>query len=149
MRLDENGYKLIADFEGLRLKPYLDSVNIPTIGYGNTFYLDGKKVTMLDKPITKGEAFEMFKIIADGFARQVEKKLTKPVNQNQFNALVSLAYNIGIGNFYKSTLLRYVNLNPKDGNIAKEFLKWNKARGQVLKGLTSRRMKESSLYFKT
>ena len=103
---------------------------------------------MLDKPITKEEALEMFKVIADGFARQVEKKLTKPVKQNQFNALVSLAYNIGVGNFYKSTLLRYVNLNPNDGNIAKEFLRWNKAGGQVLNGLTNRRIKESALYFK-
>jgi len=148
MKIDENGYKLITQFEGLSLKPYLDSINVPTIGYGNTFYLNGKKVTMLDKPITKDEALEMFKVIADGFARQVEKKLTKPVNQNQFNALVSLAYNIGVGNFYKSTLLRYVNLNPNDGNIAKEFLRWNKAGGQVLNGLTNRRIKESALYFK-
>jgi len=148
MRLDENGYKLITQFEGLSLKPYLDSIKVPTIGYGNTFYLNGKKVTMLDKPITKEEALEMFKVIADGFARQVEKKLTKPVKQNQFNALVSLAYNIGVGNFYKSTLLRYVNLNPNDGNIAKEFLRWNKAGGQVLNGLTNRRIKESALYFK-
>jgi len=148
MRLDENGYKLISQFEGLSLKPYLDSVKVPTIGYGNTFYLNGKKVTMLDNPITKEEALEMFKVIADGFARQVEKKLIKPVNQNQFNALVSLAYNIGLGNFYKSTLLRYVNLNPNDGNIAKEFLRWNKAGGQVLNGLTNRRIKESALYFK-
>lgn len=148
MRLDDNGYKLISQFEGLSLKPYLCSAKIPTIGYGNTFYLNGKKVTMLDKPITKEQALEMFKVIADGFARQVEKKLTKPVNQNQFNALVSLAYNIGVGNFYKSTLLRYVNLNTNDGNIAKEFLRWNKAGGQVLNGLTNRRIKESALYFK-
>ena len=148
MRLDDNGYKLISQFEGLSLKPYLDSIKVPTIGYGNTFYLNGKKVVITDKPITKEEALEMFKVIADGFARQVEKKLTKPVNQNQFNSLVSLAYNIGVGNFYKSTLLKYVNLNPNDGNIAKEFLKWNKAGGQVLSGLTNRRIKESSLYFK-
>lgn len=148
MRLDDNGYKLITQFEGLSLKPYLDSIKVPTIGYGNTFYLNGKKVVITDKPITKEEALEMFKVIADGFARQVEKKLTKPVNQNQFNALVSLAYNIGVGNFYKSTLLKYVNLNPNDGNIAKEFLKWNKAGGQVLNGLTNRRIKESALYFK-
>lgn len=148
MKLDMNGYKLITQFEGLSLKPYLDSIKVPTIGYGNTFYLNGKKVVITDKPITKEEALEMFKVIADGFARQVEKKLTKPVNQNQFNALVSLAYNIGVGNFYKSTLLKYVNLNPNDGNIAKEFLKWNKAGGQVLNGLTNRRIKESALYFK-
>ena len=148
MKLDMKGYKLITQFEGLSLKPYLDSIKVPTIGYGNTFYLNGKKVVITDKPITKEEALEMFKVIADGFARQVEKKLTKPVNQNQFNSLVSLAYNIGVGNFYKSTLLKYVNLNPNDGNIAKEFLKWNKAGGQVLSGLTNRRIKESSLYFK-
>jgi lysozyme len=148
MRLDENGYKLITGFEGLILKPYLDSVKIPTIGYGNTYYSDGKRVTMLDKSITQVQAFEMFKEIADRFAKAVDKNLKVCVSQNSFNSMVSLAYNIGTGAFISSTLLRKVNINPNDPSIAHEFSRWNKAGGKVLNGLTIRRSKESANYFK-
>ena len=134
-------------FEGFSAKPYLCSAKVPTIGYGNTYYLNGKKVTLLDKPITELEAFEMFKAIADKFADKVSKLVTAPVDQNQFNALVSLTYNIGPANFQKSTLLRKVNFNHNDPSIRAEFLKWNKAGGQVLKGLTIRRTAEADLYF--
>lgn len=146
MKLDENGYKLITGFEGLSLKPYLDSVKVPTIGYGNTYYLDGKRVTLLDAPITQLQAYEMFKIIADRFASRVDK-LVKNINQNQFNACVSLAYNIGMANFQNSTLLRKLNVNPNDKSIANEFMRWNKAGGKTIDGLTKRRNKESQLYF--
>ncbi len=148
MKLNEQGYKLICEFEGLSLKPYLDSIKVPTIGYGNTYYLDGKKVTMLDNPITKEQAFEMFKEIADRFAKKVDSLITVEINQNQFNALVSLAYNIGTGNFQSSTLLKKVNKNPNDVTIRLEFLKWNKADGKIIAGLTGRRNLESNLYFK-
>jgi len=73
--------------------------------------------------------------------------IKKPITQNQFNALVSFAFNVGIGALSKSTLLKLVNINPNDGNIAKEFLKWNKAGGKIVGGLTTRRIKESSIYF--
>jgi lysozyme len=134
-------------FEGFSAKPYLCSAKVPTIGYGSTYYLNGRRVTLLDKPITELEAFEMFKAIADKFADKVSKLVTTPVDQNQFNALVSLAYNIGPANFQKSTLLRKVNFNHNDPSIRAEFLKWNKAGGQVLKGLTIRRTAEADLYF--
>jgi lysozyme len=148
MKLDENGYNLICGFEGLRLKPYLCSANIPTIGYGNTYYPSGKKVNMTDAPITKEYAFEIFKDIADRFAGKVDLLVTKELNQNQFNALVSFAYNVGTGNFASSTLLKKVNLNPNDLSIKREFAKWNKANKKVIDGLTNRRKKESNLYFK-
>lgn len=147
MKLNTQGYRLICMFEGFSAKPYLCSAKVPTIGYGNTYYLNGKKVTLLDKPITELEAFEMFKGIADKFADKVSKLVTAPVDQNQFNALVSLAYNIGPANFLKSTLLKKVNFNHNDPSIRAEFLKWNKAGGQVLKGLTIRRTAEADLYF--
>jgi lysozyme len=134
-------------FEGFSAKPYLCSAKVPTIGYGNTYYLNGKKVTLLDKPITELEAFEMFKAIADKFADKVSKLVTAPVDQAQLNALVSLTYNIGPANFQKSTLLRKVNFNHNDPSIRAEFLKWNKAGGQVLKGLTIRRKAEADIYF--
>lgn len=147
MKLNTQGYRLICMFEGFSAKPYLCSAKVPTIGYGNCYYLNGKKVTLLDKPITELEAFEMFKAIADKFADKVSKLVTTPVDQNQFNALVSLAYNIGPANFAKSTLLKKVNFNHNDPSIRAEFLKWNKAGGQVLKGLTIRRTAEADLYF--
>lgn len=147
MKLDENGYKLICEFEGLRLKPYLCSAKICTIGYGNTYYPNGVKVTLLDKPITKEYAFEIFKDIADKFAKRVDAMVKKPLTQNQFNSLVSFAYNVGTGNFSTSTLLKKVNANPNDLTIRAEFMRWNKANRVVVNGLTIRRKKESDLYF--
>jgi len=148
MKLDDKGYKLITGFEGLKLKPYLCSAKIPTIGYGNTYYSNGKHVTLLDEAITQLEAFEMFKEIADRFALAVNKRLTKPVTQNQFNALVSFAYNVGTGGFSTSTLLKKVNVNPNDLSIRNEFMKWTKAGGKVVQGLVNRREKEADVYFR-
>jgi lysozyme len=147
MILDNKGYLLITKHEGLRLKPYLCPAKIPTIGYGNTYYANGKRVTLLDKDITKQEAFEMFKEIANRFAKRVDTLVTSNINQNQFNSLVSFAYNVGTGNFSTSTLLKKVNKNPNDLTIKDEFLKWNKAGGKVLNGLTNRRNEEADLYF--
>lgn len=147
MILDNKGYLLITKHEGLKLKPYLCPAKIPTIGYGNTYYPDGKRVTLLDKDITKQQAFDMFKEIANRFAKRVDALVTSNINQNQFNSLVSFAYNVGTGNFSTSTLLKKVNKNPNDLTIKDEFLRWNKAGGKVLNGLTNRRNEEADLYF--
>lgn len=155
MTLDNKGYLLIANFEGLRLKPYLCSAGVPTIGYGSTFYPSGRKVTMRDKPITQETAFWMLKQVANMFAKDVDSLVTSEINQNQFNALVSFAFNLGSDidadnipeGLGDSRLLRRVNANPNDPEIAREFVKWNKAGGRVLDGLTKRRLKEAELYF--
>jgi lysozyme len=147
MILDNRGYLLITKHEGLKLKPYLCPAKVPTIGYGNTYYPDGKRVTLLDKEITKQEAFDMFKEIANRFAKRVDELVTSNINQNQFNALVSFAYNVGTGNFSSSTLLKKVNKNPNDLTLKAEFLRWNKAGGKVLNGLTKRRNEEADIYF--
>lgn len=147
MKLDSKGYDLIKEYEGFSDRPYKCSAGIPTIGYGNTFYPDGKRVSMLDKQITREYADEIFRNVADNFAFKVSKLIKSKVTQNQFNALVSFAYNVGIGNLEKSTLLKLVNINPNDAMIAKQFLRWNKANGKELKGLTNRRIKESALYY--
>lgn len=147
MKLNNSGYLIITEFEGFSAKPYLCSAKVPTIGYGNTYYPNGRKVTMQDKAITKPEAFEMFKFIADKFALKVDELVKSNVNQNQFNALVSFAYNIGVNGLAKSTLLKKVNFNPDDLTIKDEFLKWNKAGGKEIKGLTIRREKESQIYY--
>ena len=147
MKLDKKGYDLIKDFEALKLKPYLCSASVPTIGYGSTYYENGKKVKLTDAPITKERADALFQIVADDFAKRVVPLIKKPVTQNQFNSIVSFAFNLGVRALQNSTLLRLVNINPNDANIAKEFLKWNKAGGVVVKGLTNRRIKESALYY--
>ena len=147
MKLNNSGYLLITEFEGFSAKPYLCSAKVPTIGFGNTYYTNGTKVTLLDKPITRVQAFEMFKSIADKFASKVSKLVTSPLNQNQFNALVSLAYNIGIAAFTNSTLLKKVNINHNDKSIELEFLKWNKVNKKEVAGLTRRRNYEADIYF--
>lgn len=146
MKLDNSGCKLITDFEGLRLKAYKCPANIWTIGYGSTFYPDNTKVKEGDV-ITKEKAFDMFKIISSDFEKALSMCIRKSITQNQFNAVASLAYNIGIGAFIKSTLLKKININPNDETIKDEFLKWNKASGKVLSGLTKRRKNESNIYF--
>jgi lysozyme len=147
MKLNNDGYRLISKHEGLRLKPYLCPAKIATIGYGNTYYPDGTRVTLLDKEITEQQAFDMFKEIADRFAKKVSRLVTSPINQNQFNALVSFSYNVGLANFMKSTLLKKVNANHNDTSITNEFFKWNKAGGKELRGLTLRRKDEALIYF--
>jgi lysozyme len=147
MKLDENGYKLIQGFEGLSLVPYLCSAKVATIGYGNTFYPSGKKVTMNDNPISLLTAKWMLKETADKFAADVDKLIKSRLTQNQFNALVSFSFNLGVAALGRSTLLKKVNVNPNDITITNEFLKWNKAGGKVLNGLTKRRTIEAKIYF--
>ena len=147
MKLTEKGINLIKEFEGLRLTAYRDSVGVWTIGYGNTYYENGAVVKQGDK-ITQERADSLFRSIVDKFADQVRNSLTNPdrVSDAQFSAMVSLAYNIGIGAFKGSTLLRKVNANPCDPTIPDEFRRWNKAGGKVLAGLVRRREAEAQLY---
>jgi len=148
MKISQKGIELIKQFEAFKANPYIDAVGVPTIGYGVTYYLNGRKVTMKDQAITEQQASLLLEsLIEKDFARFVPTN----VNQNQFDALCSLVYNIGAGAFTKSTLYKKVLANPNDESIKQEFLKWNKGRrnGQLveMKGLTNRRIKESELYF--
>lgn len=142
MRLDKSGLKALHDREGLRLKPYLDTQGIPTIALGNTYYLDKRKVTMQDKALTLQEAETLGKIVADDFANYVDSLVKSVVSQNQFNALVSLTYNIGKKGFFNSTVLRLVSRNPNDPKIADAFMMWTKN-----KELIGRRKSEVKQYF--
>lgn len=126
MILDEKGHKALHEREGLELRPYLDIKGVPTIALGNTYYLDGRKVTMQDKPLTLQQAKELGAITANRFAADVNKAVKSKINQNQFNALVSIAYNIGITGFKNSTFLRLVNKDPNDHNIASAIMMWVK-----------------------
>lgn len=151
MKLSQAGYELIKKFEGFRSSPYKCSAGVPTIGYGSTFYLDGKKVTMNDKPITQSTAFALLvNVVEKNFELGVTKLAANKVRltQNQFDALVSFAYNLGLANLEKSTLLKKVLVNPNDPTIRAEFNKWVNANGKPLQGLINRRKEEADLYFK-
>ena len=148
MRLGSKGLELIKSFEGFYSKPYLDPIGIPTIGYGATYYPDKRKVTMKDKPLTEKEASDLLRVMMTNYENDVKRLVKRELNQNQFDALVSFTYNLGGASLGKSTLLKKVNANPCDKTIKDEFLKWNKAGGKVLNGLTRRRNAEAELYFK-
>lgn len=148
MKLGSKGLELIKSFEGFYSKPYLDPIGIPTIGYGATYYPNKKKVTMKDKPLTEKEASDLLKEMMTTYENDVKRLVKRELNQNKFDALVSFTYNLGSANLGKSTLLKKVNANPCDKTIKDEFLKWNKAGGKVLNGLTRRRNAEAELYFK-
>lgn len=141
---------LIKQFEGLRLKAYPDpgSGGEPyTIGYGTTVYPDGKKVKLGDV-ITLEQASQFLTYDINRFSVKVALLIKSAINENQFGALVSFAYNVGLENLKISTLLKKVNKNPSDPTIADEFAKWKKAAGRVLPGLVRRRAEETKLYFK-
>lgn len=143
----QKGLDLIKRFEGLSLKPYLCPASICTIGYGNTYYPSGAKVKLTDPEITKEKAEELLKFLLVSYEKSVDSFCRDDINQNQFDALVSFAYNCGVNNLKSSTLLKKVNINPHDPTIKAEFLKWNKGGGKVLAGLTKRRQAEADLYF--
>lgn len=142
MQLNQAGINLIKEFEGCRLKAYKDPVGIPTIGYGRI-----KGVKMGDV-ITQEQADNyLVEEIAAEYAPGVERLVKVAINDNQFAALVSFAYNVGVGALGKSTLLRKLNTGDYAG-AANQFLVWNKAGGKALAGLTRRRGAERDLFLK-
>lgn len=138
----------IQQFEGLKLTAYQDSVGIWTIGFGNIFNLDtGNPIKEGDK-ISLETAERWLKIEVDNLQAKMRKVITVPLNDNQWTALISLVYNIGFGAFKRSTLLRLLNAGASKEEVAKQILRWNKAGGKEIKGLTNRREAESNLFLK-
>lgn len=144
MNINQKGLDLIKSFEGLKLNSYKDAVGVWTIGYGHTS-MAGQPAVVPGMTLTKEEAEKL--LLKDLLKyEQIVKNLIKvELNDNQYSALVSFVYNLGGGNFEKSTLLKKINNKDFDGAV-KEFAKWNKAGGKVLKGLTRRRAEEASLF---
>lgn len=147
MKASKNCLELIKKFEGFRSEPYLCPAGVPTIGYGSTYYNDGRKVKMSDSPISEAAATLLLSEVVDSFARDVDKTVSG-LSQNQFDACVSFAYNVGIGAFRTSTLVKRIKANPCDPDIAFQFSRWNKGGGRVLSGLVKRRKEEAELYFR-
>jgi len=146
-KISNLGLELIKKYEGFKAKAYLCPAKVITIGYGSTYYEDGTKVKLTDSSITKERATELLEALLVSYERSVDSYCVDTINQNQFDALCSFAYNCGVGNLKSSTLLKKVNKNPNDPTIKDEFLKWNKGGGKVLSGLTKRRIEEAQLYF--
>lgn len=156
LKLSKRGADLMKRYEGFSSAPYIDMVGVTTIGYGNTYYPDRRKVRMTDKPLTEAEASQLaMDIINLDFAPAVNKIFKDEIasgelNQNMFDALVSLAYNIGVSALANSNS---VTGNIKKGNYkaaADGFLQWNKGRVngklQAINGLTRRRREERELF---
>jgi len=144
MKLDLTGENFIIKEEGMVLHPYLDSAGIPTIGVGCTFYEDGTKVKLTDEPITEERALELFRNLVKIFEQTVTRVIRVPLTQNQFNALVSLCFNIGVNAFSRSTLVKKINARASLPEIETWFLVWNKVGGEPV--LMGRRKREFELY---
>jgi lysozyme len=146
MSISAHGINLITSFEDLKLNAYDDGTGIWTIGFGTTVYPNKARVKKGER-CTLEQAKSFFQYDLRRFEKTVNEAVRVPISQNQFDALVSLAYNIGSNAFKNSTLLKYLNsLAYQDA--ADQFLVWNKGGGKVLKGLIHRRQVERSLFLK-
>ena len=145
MRTSGAGVDLIRHYEGLRLKPYLCPAGVPTIGYGSTQYPDGRKVTLVDRPLTEDEADSLLASTLVPFERDVTRLVTVEITQGMFDALVSFVFNLGTESLNGSTLLKRLNQGDKNG-AANEFKRWVYAGGNVLPGLVKRRESERKLF---
>lgn len=142
MNVSETGIELIKKFEGCVLKAYKCPAGVWTIGYGHT---SGVKE---GQTITKAQAEELLKLDLKQFEIGVNNLVNVPLNQNQFDALVSFCYNLGAGNLKSSTLLKLLNKGNYIG-AAEQFDRWIYARGKKLSGLVKRRSAEKELFLKT
>lgn len=147
--LSKRGLELIKKFEGLGdgnpktsiLEPYQDQVGVWTIGYGNTYLLDGTRVTKSTKAITQAEAEAMLlKSLATVYEPQVRKDITVQLTQNQYDACVSFCFNLGS--------MREVGKAINNGTITRDiWLKYVYAKGKKLPVLVARRNKEADLFY--
>lgn len=142
--------------EGLRLKAYLDQAGIPTIGYGTIIFEDGRKVKLGDA-ITPDVAESLLNTDVGRRWNAIKHAIRVPLNDNQKIAIISLVYNIGVGGFLNSTLLKRINNKDTEDNIRAAFAMWNKItvidretkkpKKIVSAGLAARRKREANLYF--
>ena len=139
MKISNNGLELIKHFEGLVLKAYKCPAGVWTIGYGHT-----KDVQPGDE-WSESNADHMLEVEMEEYEGYVNNSVTAPINQDQFDALVSWVYNLGGGNLSASTMLKVLNAGEYD-EVPNQMLRWNKAGGKVLEGLTRRRQAEADMF---
>ncbi len=144
MQTSDKGIALIKQFEGCKLTAYQDSVGVWTIGYGWTQPVDGKPIRA-GMTIKQETAERLLKTGLVSYESDVSRLVKVGLTQEQFDALVSFTYNLGARSLSTSTLLRKLNAGDYAG-AADEFLRWNKAGGKVLNGLSRRREAERALF---
>jgi lysozyme len=147
MTICQEAVDLIKEFEGFRAEAYRDAAGVWTIGYGTTAKAGVGIEPSQGMVITKAEAEEYLRLAVDKFAAQIAPMITAPINEHQFGAFVSLAYNIGPSAFRRSSALDEFN-DGQVGRAADAILLWNKAGGKVLRGLERRRAAERALFLK-
>ena len=143
MKPSQKAVDLIKQFEGFRANAYLCPANVPTIGYGSTSWGNGQKVKM-------GEIVSMStaeKLLLVDLEKRSKALQGLNLNQNQFDALLSFIYNVGIGAFKRSRLLSKIRQNPEDVTIRHEFMRWINKGSSFERGLTRRRDAEANLYY--
>jgi len=145
MKTGERGLKLIKEFEGCKLKAYQCPAGVWTIGIGSTHYGDGTPVTKNRTLPNEGAAIALLAATIGQYEKAVNATCVE-LTQNEYDALVCLCYNIGAGNFFKSTLVKMLKAGDDKAEIAKQFLRWDKAGGKPLAGLTRRRNAEAELF---
>lgn len=141
MKLSDAGLQLIADFEGFRAHVYRDIAGYPTIGYGHKLR-DGERYP---DGIDAASALALLREDAGTAAACVNRLVTVPLTQHQFDALVSFTYNLGCGALQRSTLLRLLNAGDYTG-ASRELLRWDRAAGSISEGLLNRRVAERALF---
>jgi lysozyme len=145
MNAVERAAALCRRFEGLYLRPYICPAGVPTIGYGATFYEDGTRVALTDPPITRERAEALLQHqIRRQFLPAVARLCPGADSEPRVAALIDFAFNLGEGNLRSSTLRRRVNAGEWD-DVPAQLMRWNKAGGRVLRGLTLRRQAEGDL----
>ena len=145
MKIPRAALDLIKEFEGFEAETYRDAVGVYTIGYGTTERAGVGIIPVPGMVISEAQAEKYLLRAVKKMADEIRPKIKKPMTKNEWAAFLSLAYNIGPSAFKHSTLLRRFNEGNKT-KAADEFLRWNKAGGKVLRGLTRRRHRERSLF---
>lgn len=146
MIVNDVGLKQIMNFEGVKLKAYLDGGGVPTIGVGTIVYPSGIKVKLGDV-CTLSQALFFLKYDVEKREEYLNKILKVPLTQNQYNMCISLMYNIGNEAFKNSTVLKRINAKADRKEITKWWIVWNKDNGNFVQGLANRRLKEIEIYF--
>lgn len=146
MQINDEGLALIKQAEGLRLTAYKDPVGVLTIGYGHTSAAGAPEVKPGMK-ISQELAETILKTDLQKYEKAVDDAITVELTENEFSACVSLCYNIGPGNFAKSSVVRFIN-QGRMADAADAFLLWNRAGGKILPGLVKRRAAEAALFVK-
>jgi GH24 family phage-related lysozyme (muramidase) len=145
MKTGERGLKLIKEFEGCKLTAYKCPAGVWTIGIGSTRYSDGSAVKQGQTLVNEEAALLLLSKTLTSYEHAVNA-IKINLTQNEFDALVSLTYNIGAGNLASSTLVKMLKAGDSKAEIAKQFLRWDKAGGKPLAGLTRRRNAEAELF---